>query len=163
MSDDVYDGRADEEKERKRKKIVKEEEQEVEPVKHSVTPNAGLNTIVDLDSDRSEIKAIIADYYTRFGGRAGYKPPIEEKGCLSLSFPNKGDALSFFGEQAQKGRKMTIIDAETGNVMAYSNGLDGTLYHADGSPYDLEQEIDLQPSDIKAEGFSLPNTPRLRG
>lgn len=154
MSDD----RLEDENARKKQRL--DEDESLERKKRNVTPNAGLDTSIIIDNKVDE-KEIIAAYYERFGRQPGYKQPVVNKdGSISMSFPNKGDAESFFADEARKGRKMVIIDAETGTVMAYSNGLDPTLYHADGRAFEPGDE--LQPSAIKKEDFSIPELPRMR-
>lgn len=153
MSDD-----AREREDRERILRGQRDEEEEDKKKHSTTPNAGLDTIVQSEDDKDDI---IAAYNARFGGKPGFVQPVRnEDGSVSLSFPEKGDAESFFMDQAAKGRKMIIIDGETGTIMAYSNGGDGTLYHADGKPFEKGDE--LKPSTIKKEDFTLPEPPRNR-
>ena len=130
-----------------------EEEEEAKQRRSVVSPNAGLDTSFQCDS-LEEQKAIVLDYSKMFGGKAGYVAPVvNTDGSISLSFPKKGDAEDFCMDQAVKGRRFIVIDAETNTVMAYSNG-DGTLYHANGDVF--KQGDSLKPSRISRNGFELP-------
>jgi len=124
----------------------------------SPTPNAGLDTSLQCDS-LEEQKHIVSDYYKMFGGKPGYVAPVvNTDGSISLSFPEKGDAEDFCLDQAGKGRRFIVIDAETNTVMAYSNG-DGNLYNANGDVF--KKGDSLKPSNISRNGFELPE-PRSR-
>ena len=132
-------------------------EEEEKRRRRSATPNAGLETIVIADPDNEKEKqSIITAFKAMFGHKAGFElPTTNEAGHLVFTFPEKGDAEKFFSSEAKNGRCMLIIDAETKMVLGYSNG-DGTLYHADGRPLDLAAGDTLEPSDILAEGFEIP-------
>lgn len=126
-------------------------------MKRRAAPNAGLERIyVQCDSDsEKEKKALIGDFNHFFGGKQGYKPPINEKNWVVLSFPKLNDAEDFFISQASKGKNMVILDGSTNpmKVMGYSNG-DGTLYHADGS--ELKTGDKLKASDTPYQDFEMP-------
>jgi hypothetical protein len=124
------------------------------------SPNAGLNSVVQCDSEEDQ-KDLISAYNGMFGGKPGYKAPVvNADGSIALAFPNKGDAENFCMDQAGKGQRFVLIDAETKTVMAYSNG-DGTLFHADGSAF--QHRDTLKPSPIAMDTFTLPEPGRKPG
>ncbi len=143
----------EEEAKRNQALALEAEEEEAKQRRSVVSPNAGLDTSFQCDS-LEEQKDIVLAYNNMFGGKAGYVAPVvNTDGSIYLSFPEKGDAEDFCVDQAEKGRRFIMIDAETKTVMAYSNG-DGTLYHANG---DVFQKGDsLKPSSISRNGFELP-------
>lgn len=148
----------EENKKKARRQILSHEQEEEDRLRRAQasSPNAGLETSVDCD----EKNDIIAAYNARFGGKPGHKPPeVDENGFLRLAFPNKGDAESFFSEEAEKGRRMVIVDANTQTVLGYSNG-DGKLYHTDGS--ELQAGEAFQSSNVPYKDFVLPE-PRTLG
>lgn len=138
-------------------------EEEERRKRRLATPNAGIETIVVADpDDDNEKKDIISAFTKMFGSKPGYKPPTRNaEGHIIFSFPEKGDAEDFFLSEAQNGRRMMIVDAETNTVVGYSTG-DGTLYHADGRPFEKGQT--LEPSKIPYKEFTIPsagNSPRI--
>ena len=137
--------------------------EEEENRKHrSTTPNAGLETIIIYDpDDEKEKKSIITAFSAMFGHKPGFELPVPNKeGHLAFKFAEKGDAEKFFSSEAANGRCMVIVDAKTQTVMGYSNG-DGTLYHSDGRPFDVAAGDTLEPSNIPAKGFQLPQPPAI--
>jgi hypothetical protein len=148
----------EEEAKRKQDLALEAEEQEAKQRRSVVPPNAGLDASFQCDSPEEQ-KAIVSAYNKMFGGKPGYvEPVVNTDGSISLSFPEKGDAEGFCVDQAKKGRRFIVIDAETKTVMAYSNG-DGTLYHANGDVF--KKGDSLKPSSIPRNGFELPE-PRSR-
>lgn len=134
-----------------------EDDDDDKKMKRRAAPNAGLEKIhvqCDPDSEK-EKKALISEFNQLFGGKPGYKPPVNEKNGVVFSFPKLNDAEEFFISQASKGRKMVILDGSTNpmTVMGYSNG-DGTLYHADGS--ELKTGDKLKASGIPYQDFEMP-------
>ena len=143
----------EEEAKRNQALALEAEEEEAKQRRSVVSPNAGLDTIFQCDSPEEQNDIVLA-YNNMFGGKAGYVAPIvNTDGSISLSFPEKGDAEDFCVDQAEKGRRFIMIDAETKKVMAYSNG-DGTLYHAEGGVF--QKGDSLKPSSILRDDFKLP-------
>lgn len=145
------------EEEAKKNQALSLEEEEEKQRRAVASPNAGLNSVVQCDSEEDQ-KDLISAYNAMFGGKPGYKAPVvNADGSIALAFPNKGDAENFCMDQAGKGQRFVLIDAETKTVMAYSNG-NGTLFHADGTEF--QKGDTLKPSPITIDTFTLPEPGR---
>ena len=141
------------EEEAKRNQALAIEEEEAKQRRSVVSPNAGLDTLVQCNSPEHQNDIVLA-YNNFFGGKPGYIiPTVNQNGSVSLSFPEKGGAEAFSKDQAKKGQRFMLIDEKTETVMAYSNG-HGTLYHVDGSEF--QKSDTLKPSSISKNDFVLP-------
>ncbi|PJD94280.1 MAG: hypothetical protein CK424_00190 [Legionella sp.] len=137
------------------------EKKQLEAIKNAAlekakqSPNTGMDAYV-VPGVEDEGHTLIQAYKEAFGGKAGYKEPVNQEGHIAFSFPQKGDAEQFFMSQAQKGIKMTIA-TNTCEVVGYSSE-DGHLYHPDGEEF--QQGDGFKSSEITLDNFVLPSAAR---
>ena len=102
-------------------------------------------------------KSILAAYdekYMTEDNKTKYKPGYgaqEKNGKFALQFPEPKEASVFFAEQAKLNRKFVVIDANSGLVLAYSNGNDGKLYGTDHKEFSVGTDPFKQT--VKGEKF----------
>ena len=101
----------------------------------------------DVEANKESVDYIMEMYMKKveaegWNNKGWYKAPVtNENGRTQFSFPDEETCMSFFGEIAEQHQKFIVLDATTGEVLAYSTG--------DGNLYKNEERLSLE--DVRAE------------
>ena len=108
---------------------------------------------VGVECSEDVSNAILNEYRARYRNTDWYKEPEIKDGKISITFPSEIEMGNFFKDQAEQNRSFIVVDGNTNQVIAYSNG-DGKLYHGNGSEYDGG---DFQRSAGTLADFKMPS------
>jgi len=119
----------------KKKEMEAQQLRDMEPARFATKIVAG---------EAEDLDTIAALYEQKFSEEDWYQAPKKnEDGSTELSFPDEESAMKFCEDIAKKGHAFMMIDATTGQVLAYSNGNGVLNKNEDGKTLDdILNELD---------------------